>query len=126
MDQMTLELSEAVREAIEGEVAAGNYSNPGDYISKLVRDDQQKKAKAVLKKMVLDSLASGEATEMTAEDWQDLRRQLHSGADFGLPAAKGTRRDRAARRARARQRTGHSLDCRGQGKHSAAREIRQP
>jgi antitoxin ParD1/3/4 len=41
-----------------------------------VRQDQKQKAKEQLQTLLLEGLNSGNATEMTARDWEDIRQTV--------------------------------------------------
>jgi antitoxin ParD1/3/4 len=41
-----------------------------------VRQDQKHRAKEQLQTMLLEGLNSGNATEMTAQDWEDIRKTV--------------------------------------------------
>ncbi|MFM6038482.1 MAG: YoaH family protein [Sphaerospermopsis kisseleviana] len=41
-----------------------------------MRQNQKQKAKERLQTLLLEGLNSGEATEMTAQDWEDIRQAV--------------------------------------------------
>ncbi|MFO5491851.1 MAG: type II toxin-antitoxin system ParD family antitoxin [Cuspidothrix sp.] len=47
-----------------------------EYFRELVRQDQKQKAKEQLQTLLLEGLNSGNATEMTAQDWEDIRQTV--------------------------------------------------
>ncbi len=65
-------LSQFVAEQVEG----GGYSDASEYVRELVRADQKRKAKERLEQMMLESLDSGEAEEVTPEWWANLRQEI--------------------------------------------------
>ncbi len=63
-----------MRTYIEEKVAAGGYSSVSEYFRELVRQDQKRQAAERLETMLLEGLNSGNATEMTPDDWEDIRQ----------------------------------------------------
>ncbi|ALF53515.1 transcriptional regulator [Nostoc piscinale CENA21] len=76
MKSINISLPDAMRTYIEEQVAAGSYSSVSEYFRELVRQDQKRQAAERLEKMLLEGLNSGNATEMTAEDWEDIRQAV--------------------------------------------------
>ncbi|MEH1819168.1 MAG: type II toxin-antitoxin system ParD family antitoxin [Nostoc sp.] len=50
------------------------YSSVSEYFRELVRQDQKRQAAERLETMLLEGLNSGNATEMTPDDWEDIRQ----------------------------------------------------
>jgi antitoxin ParD1/3/4 len=73
---------------VEAEVEAGGYNTTSEYFRALVYEAQDRKAQARLELLLLEGLISGEATPMTEEDWEGIRRNV---------------RERAAKRAEQKQ-----------------------
>ncbi len=65
-----------MKELVEAEAAAGGYSTASEYIRQLIREAQKLKSQAKIKTLLAAGLESGDAMEMTAEDWASLRRSL--------------------------------------------------
>ena len=65
-----------MRDYIEEQVAQGGYSSASEYFRELVRQDQKLRANERLQTMLLEGLNSGNATEMTAQDWEDIRQAV--------------------------------------------------
>nr|WP_230968596.1 type II toxin-antitoxin system ParD family antitoxin [Nostoc sp. WHI] len=61
---------------IEEKVATGGYSSVSEYFRELVRQDQKRQADERLEAMLLESLNSGNASEITADDWEDIRQAV--------------------------------------------------
>ncbi len=76
MKSMNISLPDTMRTYIEEQVAQGAYSSVSEYFRELVRQDQKKKANERLQTMLLEGLNSGNATEMTAQDWEDIRQTV--------------------------------------------------
>ncbi len=82
---MNISLPEAVRTFVEEQVASGSYTTAEEYLAALVREDQKRRAQEKLEALLVEGLESGEATEMTDADWDELRRRFDSrhGAPVG-------------------------------------------
>jgi antitoxin ParD1/3/4 len=76
METMNISLPESLKAFIEGEVATGGYSSVSEYVRTLVREDQKRKARERVEALLLEGLNSGEATELTAADWEEIRREI--------------------------------------------------
>jgi antitoxin ParD1/3/4 len=51
-----------------------------------VRQDQKQKANEQLQTLLLGGLNSGNATEMTAQDWEDIRQAVREKTNKGQSA----------------------------------------
>ncbi|MDD1418573.1 type II toxin-antitoxin system ParD family antitoxin [Dolichospermum sp. ST_sed1] len=76
MKSMNISLPDTMRDYIEEQVAQGGYSSASEYFRELVRQDQKLRANERLQTMLLEGLNSGNATEMTAQDWEDIRQAV--------------------------------------------------
>nr|WP_230966325.1 type II toxin-antitoxin system ParD family antitoxin [Nostoc sp. NZL] len=65
-----------MRTYIEEKVATGGYSSVSEYFRELVRQDQKRQAAERLETMLLEGLNSGNATEITPDDWEDIRQAV--------------------------------------------------
>lgn len=57
-------------------MATGGYSSVSEYFRELVRQDQKRKANERLQAMLLEGLNSGNAIQMTSDDWEDIRQAV--------------------------------------------------
>ena len=73
---LNITLSTPLRDYIEERVAEEGYSDPGDYLRDLVRSDQRRRAIERLDLLLLEGLASGDSTEMTAGSIAELRSEI--------------------------------------------------
>ncbi|MFO5493048.1 MAG: type II toxin-antitoxin system ParD family antitoxin [Cuspidothrix sp.] len=78
MKSINISLPDTMRTYVEQLVAQGGYSSVSEYFRELVRQDQKQRAKEQLQTMLLEGLNSGEATEMTAQDWEDIRQAVRN------------------------------------------------
>jgi antitoxin ParD1/3/4 len=76
METITISVSEPLRNFIEAEVATGGYQSASAFVERLVHDAQQRKEKREVEQRLLEALASGEATPMTAADWEAIRSEV--------------------------------------------------
>ncbi|KAB8316899.1 type II toxin-antitoxin system ParD family antitoxin [Tolypothrix campylonemoides VB511288] len=76
MTSINISLPDSMRAYVEQQVASGGYSSASEYFRELVRQDQKRKANERLEAMLLEGLNSGTATEMTAQDWEDIRQAV--------------------------------------------------
>jgi antitoxin ParD1/3/4 len=76
MKSINISLPDTMRAYVEELVAQGGYSSVSEYFRELVRQDQKHRAKEQLQTMLLEGLNSGNATEMTAQDWEDIRKTV--------------------------------------------------
>jgi antitoxin ParD1/3/4 len=85
-----LVLEDSLREFVESEARTGGYTTAGDYVTALVREaqarrEEQRAAEERLKELLREGIESGEATEMTAEDWAGIRREVTQRVANGPP-----------------------------------------
>ena len=76
MTTMNISLPDSMRTFIEQKVAQGGYSTASEYVRQLVREDQKRAAQERLEALLLEGIESGPAHEMTADDWNELRRRV--------------------------------------------------
>ena len=69
---MMISLPEPLTQFVEQQVFAGGYASAEEYIGALV---EAERARARLEELIVEGLESGPATEMTTEDWEDIRRE---------------------------------------------------
>jgi antitoxin ParD1/3/4 len=76
MADVSISIPDRLRPFIDEQVSRGGYGDVNAYLTALVRDDQQPKARANLEAKLVEGLDSGEAEPMTDEDWDDIERQV--------------------------------------------------
>ena len=69
---LSLTLPEAMRAYVDTRVSAGNYENTSEYIRDLVRKDQEEQAKARLRSLIGEGLASGPGLPRSKADNEEL------------------------------------------------------
>jgi len=73
--RMKVSLPEALTAFVEQQIASGKYTNVEQYLSALIEADQKQKAREQLEALIREGLDSGPASEMTAQDWEHIRRE---------------------------------------------------
>ena len=68
---LTVSLPEALTAYLQEQIASGHYSTADDYIQTLIQQDKERKTQ--LEPLLLQGLASGDPTPMTAADWNTIR-----------------------------------------------------
>lgn len=76
MTSMNISLPDTMRTYVESQVASGGYSTVSEYFRELVRQDQKRKAQERLETLLLEGIDSGTATEITAQDWENIRQTV--------------------------------------------------
>ncbi len=75
MANLNVSLPQGMKEFVEEQVKVDeHYSSVSDYVRALIREDQKRGAEQKLEAQLLEGLDSGEAIEMTAHDWQEIRQ----------------------------------------------------
>lgn len=82
---MNISLPDPLKEYIEEQVSAGNYSSASEYVRELVRHDQTRKAKEVLERTLDAALREGAPEQVTAEWWASLRKEITKRAKDRKP-----------------------------------------
>lgn len=76
MTNLNVSLPEPMRSWVEAQVTGGRYGNASEYVRELIRRDQERQAEERLDQLLLEGLQSGPATEMTRQDWDDLKQRV--------------------------------------------------
>ena len=80
MQTMNISLPDPMKQYVEEQVSAGGYSSASEYVRELVRTDQKRKAKDQLENILLESLQSGDAVDITPRMWDELRQKISTRA----------------------------------------------
>jgi antitoxin ParD1/3/4 len=86
MTTLSVSLPDSMQTFIDEKVSQGGYATASDYIQQLVSEAQKRAAWDRLESLVLEGLNSGEAKEMTSEDWEELKRRVWERHAKGNPA----------------------------------------
>ena len=72
---MNISLPDQLKEFVDNQVGSGRYSSVSEYVRDLIRDDEKRKAQDRLEALLMEGIQSGEATEMTSQDWSEIRAE---------------------------------------------------
>ena len=75
MQTMHISLPDQLKELVDAQVNTGRYSTVSEYVRDLIRDDEKRRAQAELEALLLEGIRSGEPTEMTRQDWIEIRSE---------------------------------------------------
>lgn len=75
MQTMNISLPDRLKEFVDVQVGSGRYSSVSEYVRDLIRQDEDSKAREKLEALLLEGIQSGEPTEMTRQDWNDIRAE---------------------------------------------------
>jgi antitoxin ParD1/3/4 len=75
MQTMNISLPDQLKEFVDDQVGTGRYSSVSEYVRDLIRDDEKRKAQEKLESLLLEGIQSSQPTEMTRQDWDDIRRE---------------------------------------------------
>jgi antitoxin ParD1/3/4 len=78
MTTINISLPDSMQTYVEEQVAQGGYSTVSEYFRELILQDQKRQASERLQGMLLEGLESGNPTEMTEEDWVEIREAVRS------------------------------------------------
>lgn len=76
MTTMNISLPDEMKAFVEAQMSQDGYASASEYFRTLVREAQKRKARQELEAKLLEGL-QGPVSEMTAEDWQSMRREAH-------------------------------------------------
>lgn len=77
MTTLNISLPEPLKLFVDEQVSKGRYSTASEYFEELIRDAQRRADTHELEAVLLAGLQSP-ASEMTADDWSDLRDRVLS------------------------------------------------
>ncbi len=72
---MNISLPDQLKEFVDDQVGSGRYSSVSEYVRELIRDDEKRKLQDKLEAMLMEGIQSGAPTEMTRQDWADIRSE---------------------------------------------------
>ena len=76
MPTIDISLPDSVKALLDQQLATGRYDSASEYIENLILDDETRRSdEAELEDLLLEGLRSGSATDLTGQDWQDIRRE---------------------------------------------------
>lgn len=76
MTTLNISLPDDLQAFIEGQIATGNYGTASEYISHLIRQEQERAAGKQLETLLIEGLDSGDPIEATEAWWTQKRADL--------------------------------------------------
>lgn len=76
MASINISLPDSLLAFLKEQVKKYGYSTASEYVRDLLRAARERKTNERLDQLLLEGLESGPATEMTAEDWKDIHKEL--------------------------------------------------
>ncbi len=80
LTSMSISVLSSQKTYIERQAASEGFATPSDYMRQLIRDDQKRRAQERVEQLMLEGLNSGDSTQMTKKDWDDIRVELKKRA----------------------------------------------
>lgn len=75
MQTMNISLPDKLKEFVDHQIGSGRYSSVSEYMRVLIREDEKRQAQEKLESFLLEGILSGDATEMTKQDWSEIRSE---------------------------------------------------
>ncbi len=77
---MNISLPDQLKDFVDEQVGSGRYGSPSEYVIDLIRldligDAERRKTHDGLEALLMEGLHSGRPTEMTIQDWEDVRSE---------------------------------------------------
>lgn len=76
MQEITIQLSDTMKEFVDNRVASGDFPSPGDFIHYLLKEEQKRRATEYLKAKNREAEASGKPEEITPAYWDGVRENF--------------------------------------------------
>ena len=73
MESMNISLPEPLKQFVDRQISAGNYTNASEYVGELIRADEKRKAEAQLEARLLEGVQSAES-ELNVAGWANIRK----------------------------------------------------
>lgn len=88
METMTIDLPPGLRGFVEKQVVEGQYHGPGDYVLRLIQEDQQRHLRKEVESKLREALETPatEWTRQTLEERKACVKQVHSSLSDNAPA----------------------------------------
>ena len=82
MQTMNISLPDQLKEFVDHQVGSGRYSTVSEYVRDLIREDEKRAAQEKLEALLVEGIQSSQPTEMTRQDWEDIRREALKQFEF--------------------------------------------
>lgn len=74
MQTMNISLPEPLKAFVDAQITAGRYSSVSEYVRELIREDERRRAREQLERLLLEGLRS-EKSPLMREDFDEIRRE---------------------------------------------------
>jgi antitoxin ParD1/3/4 len=85
MSEIIITLQEPMKEYMDAQLASGKFADAAEFFNYLLREDQKRRAREYLAKVVAEAEASGEPQEVTPAYWKDVRDTFREKYGQGQP-----------------------------------------
>ena len=75
MNSLHISMPEGLFEFVDERTREGHFRSPSDYVRQLILQDQERTADDSLEALLIEGLDSGEAIEMTKDEWRQIRQE---------------------------------------------------
>lgn len=75
MQAMNISLPDELKDFVNDHVGSGRHRSVSEYVCDLIREDEKREAQDKLEALLVEGIQSGQPTEMTRQDWDDIRRE---------------------------------------------------
>lgn len=76
MATMNISLPDELKQFVDQQVAAGAYGSSSEFLRELIRQSQRDKAAAFLQQLIAEGLTSGLSKPVTAETFEQMRKDM--------------------------------------------------
>ena len=83
MQTMNISLPDPMKDFVDRQVASGHYSSASEYVRRLIREDEKRRAEEKLEALLLEGLNSGDPIEITPEYWSESDSSSLNGIGSG-------------------------------------------
>lgn len=74
MPTVNISLPESMKDFLERQTSAGQYSSVSEYVRALIREDEKRRERERVEALLLEGLAS-ESSDMTKKDWSEIHHK---------------------------------------------------
>lgn len=74
MQSVSVSIEDQLKNFADSQVASGRYASMSDYVRHLIDEDERRALQEKLEAALIEGIESGAPSEMTRQDWADIRR----------------------------------------------------
>ncbi len=72
---MNISLPPTLKEWVDEQVTRRGFGTASEFVRQMLREEQQRQLRARIDAALVEGIESGPSTPMTAQDWDDIRRE---------------------------------------------------